>query len=387
VPTFRSAQGSASALEPVVAATKGGEARASELSLLDNLPPLDLPRDEGRSEIKMTSAPTADLQAQPAASPTPVEASPTEVDAAAAAAAAASDPDEVGVVPGLRRFSVLEPKLAGGSLPSTVGLDWLAEKGYKTLVDLREPSEVQSSFLAEVSKRGMRYISLPISLTSVDHDHINRFHFELSLADARPVYFFDAEGNRAGMLWYIQRMTVKNDSYDPEEASRQAEELGLADPVFRKAATRYLEEAKPKTAPTPRPAPTPASTPATTSTSNPTPEGSPKANVPEAPALVSVATPVPELPDETKIPARPEAIAPPAEVTSSLAQLTSALKTKAAAAQDPTAWRPLAALLLTVLGIPAAYWSRSVISFRVRARASLPGPARRLRSLPAASGE
>ena len=44
-------------------------------------------------------------------------------------------------------------KLAGGSLPSTAGLNWLVEKGYRTLLDLRESSEVPPSFIAEVTKR------------------------------------------------------------------------------------------------------------------------------------------------------------------------------------------------------------------------------------------
>ena len=66
---------------------------------------------------------------------------------------------------------------------------------------------------------------LPISLSTVDRDHVSRFVFEISLADARPLYFFDTDGKRAGMLWYLHRMTDKNENYDSEEASRQAEEL------------------------------------------------------------------------------------------------------------------------------------------------------------------
>jgi hypothetical protein len=393
VPTSRSARGSVPVPGPVGPSTRLAEAKATELSLLDNLPPLDLPRDEGRIATRTASTPTGDLDAKPTAAPAPDETSRTEVDAAGVAV-----PDEAGAASGPRRFAVVEPKLAGGSLPTSAGLDWLAERGYKTLVDLREPSEVQSSFLAEVSKKGMRYISLPMSLSSVDSEHIARFHFEISLADARPLYFFDTEGNRAGMLWYIQRMTVKNDSYDPEEATRQAEEMGLADPAFREAARRYLEDAKPKTTaaaptmPTTTPAATPATVPSATSTStappaSTTPVASAKASEAALPEPAPVQGPTPELPDESKIPARPEALALPAAVTSQIAQVTSALKEKAASAQDPTAWRPLAALLLTVLGIPAAYWSRSALSFRGRTRASLPGPARRLRSLPTASGE
>src|SRR5581483_4291168 len=121
------------------------------------------------------------------------------------------------------RFAAVEPKLAGGSLPTEEGLDWLNDKGYKTLLDLRPSNEVQASFIAEVSKRGLRYISLPIGLTSVDSSHVTRFHFELSLADARPLYFFDTDGNGAGMLWYVHRMTASSDSYDPREAAQEAE--------------------------------------------------------------------------------------------------------------------------------------------------------------------
>src|SRR5262249_22844933 len=152
-------------------------------------------------------------------------------------------------------FAAVDPKLAGGSLPSTDGLDWLSEKGYKTLVDLREPGDVQSSFLAEVSRRGLRYISLPIGLTNIDRDHVNRFKFEISLEDARPLYFFDTDGNRAGMLWYIHRMTDGKDSYDAEEALRQAGELGLVDEAFQKAGQKYLDGLKKPASPVPSTAP------------------------------------------------------------------------------------------------------------------------------------
>ena len=113
-----------------------------------------------------------------------------------------------GGAPGIARFVAVDLKLAGGSLPSAAGLDWLDEKGYRTLVDLRESSETDSTFIAEVSRRGLRYIALPISLKTIDREHLARFNFELALGDARPLYFFDRDGDRAGTLWYIRRITV-----------------------------------------------------------------------------------------------------------------------------------------------------------------------------------
>ena len=50
---------------------------------------------------------------------------------------------------------------------------------------------------------------------------------------------------------------------------------------------------------------------------------------------------------------------------------------------ENTAWRPLAAMIVTGLTFPLAYWTRSVMPTIVsRTLASLPAPGRRLRSLP-----
>ena len=54
----------------------------------------------------------------------------------------------------MARFLAVDLKLAGGGAPSTPGLQWLVEKGYRTLLDLREPSEVPASFIAEVTQQG-----------------------------------------------------------------------------------------------------------------------------------------------------------------------------------------------------------------------------------------
>ena len=48
-------------------------------------------------------------------------------------------------------------------VPSATGLDWLAEKGYKTVLDLREEAEFSASFIADASRRGLRYVALPLT--------------------------------------------------------------------------------------------------------------------------------------------------------------------------------------------------------------------------------
>ncbi len=55
--------------------------------------------------------------------------------------------------------------------------------------------------------------------------------------------------------------------------------------------------------------------------------------------------------------------------------------------RDPAAWKPVAALVLTGIGVPLAFWSRTMLSeYRhVRRRASLPGAKRRSLDAPPGS--
>ena len=43
-----------------------------------------------------------------------------------------------------------------GQSAHTDGLDWLSEKGYKTILDLREDADISPAFISEVTRRGMR---------------------------------------------------------------------------------------------------------------------------------------------------------------------------------------------------------------------------------------
>ena len=184
-----------------------------------------------------------------------------------------------------------------------------------------------------------------MTLKTVDKEHVSRFEFELSVADARPLYFFDTDGSRAGVLWYIHRVTVEK--VDPQVASHEAEELGLNDNDFRLAATTYLASLNPSNSPAAPAAPAPAPKPA--------------------------AAPPP--------PTKPEAAAPPTGPETSVAQ--NVPQVPVVDSSDPTAWRPYAAIVVTGLGVPFAYWSASALpTLRGRLRASLPAPARSTKSLP-----
>lgn len=319
---------------------------AASTNPLDNLPPVDIPSMDDSADSRNSQAPPP---APAAVRENPPSAVPAPAETRSEAASAASGTGPVSIAPGIKRFSVVDSKLAGGSTPTAAGLDWLTEKGYKTLLDLRDPTEVQPAFISLVTTHGLRYVALPITDKTLDSDHVTRFNLELALADARPLYFCDSDGSRAGALWYIRRLT--QDKIDPEVAGSEAEELGLTDKALWQAASRYLEALKkdergsavaPQAA-----APEDSSKPSAPETRTEQP-----ANDPSAAAPTSVATTSPDEP----------------------------------VGHDPTALGSCAALMVTGLGIPLAYWSASSLpSFRGLTRASLPAPARRSKSLPSGS--
>jgi protein tyrosine phosphatase (PTP) superfamily phosphohydrolase (DUF442 family) len=212
--------------------------------VLDHIPPLDLPAEATDKKVTPPLAPAAERKpADPAPSSDHLTGRSARDSDSRSAGSVLPAPDPApaaGGVPGIARFVAVDLKLAGGSTPTSAGLDWLTEKGYKTILDLRDPSETNVGFIAEAARRGLRYIPLPTDAKSIDRVAVDRFNFELGSSNARPLYFFDSDGTRSATLWYIRRITV--DRVDDQIARREAEEMGLSHSESWLAATRFLEE-------------------------------------------------------------------------------------------------------------------------------------------------
>lgn len=106
---------------------------------------------------------------------------------------------------GFSPFSAVDSDLAGGAVPAPEGLDWLSSLGYRTLVDLRDPGDGRAEFIREAQRRGLRYVSCAAPVESSPKVALASFEAEINQAAARPIYFFDEEGIRAGELWYLHR--------------------------------------------------------------------------------------------------------------------------------------------------------------------------------------
>jgi protein tyrosine phosphatase (PTP) superfamily phosphohydrolase (DUF442 family) len=361
VPTPRSAQ-ALSGPRPKSSATPDND------DALDHLPPLDLPGEVTRSAATPPVPPAADRAAKQGENATkkldarrePPAPAADDLDLTSATTPITEPGTSASAGPGINRFVAVDLKLAGGGAPSVDGLKWLVDKGYRTVLDLRESSEVPASFIADVTRMGLRYVALPISLTTIDRDHVDRFNFEMAAGEARPLFFFDSDGTRAGALWYIRR--VANDRVDHQIARREAQELGLTNASYWSAATTYVEKLSHPQA-------------ATTSQS--------------LPAIATDATP----PIKTaSLNQKSEAASPAQRATVAAViiddkpgSLPSFLS--ASHATESVAWRPFAAMVVTGLSVPLAYWSRTLpTAVLAKVRASLPGSVHGPRSLPVESG-
>jgi protein tyrosine phosphatase (PTP) superfamily phosphohydrolase (DUF442 family) len=395
------ARNTVSTPEPTPRSAQGSAGSAGETgNALDNLPPLDLPGDVTE---KTTTPPTP-----PAAGAKPdsisTDATPARTAASPAAAPAAGDADSAGnpvapapdslptasVGPGMSRFLAVDLNLAGGAAPSSRGLQWLVDRGYRTLLDLREPSEVPTSFITEVTRKGLRYIPLPVSVAAIDRERVDRFQFEVGAGEARPLFFFDSDGTRAGALWYIRRMTL--DKVDAQTARREAEELGLTDKNAWQAAAGYLNKlSEPRSAAKPDASSAPAEK---TSAAAVIRESSSEhsASAKSADSLISQgpAASVPTAPRATEPTGSftPPASEPIADNTLDASTPAPALTdTARGPAIDPQSWRPFAAMVVTGLSVPLAFWTRSVVpSIIYRNSASLPAPEPRAKSALVSSG-
>ena len=366
-------------------------AEADEDNPLDHLPPLDLPGEVTKSaDTPPATRPEGGFPARTVEGGTAsAEAERPEKGIHLLAAESVSDSEPApapGGRNGMARFTSVDPKLAGGSVPSSEGLAWLAEKGYRTILDLRPSSEVSPAFLAEVASRGLRYLAMPVDLDRMDADRLARFQFELAAPEARPLYFFDTDGSRSGALWYIRRVSV--DHVDPQIARREAEEIGLKTPAAWNAATAFLDSIQAvqthpaRTAADVPSTPPPARANALEPIEKPVHRDAARASINQSPAP-------PVLTSASSIEVS-ESIYPPALPPSYTFNHLPPIGTPLPALPTTSRpnWRPLAAMLLTGLSLPLVYWSRSVFPEAIaRVRASLPAPGPQPRSLPSGSGE
>jgi protein tyrosine phosphatase (PTP) superfamily phosphohydrolase (DUF442 family) len=128
---------------------------------------------------------------------------------------------------GIPQFAQAKDRVASGLKPSIDGLDWLKDNGYKTVLHIRAPGEDDAADRQQITKRGMKYLSLEVSPQTLSAAVVQEFSRVVGDAKSLPLFVYDKDGMLAGGLWYLYFRTVDNET--DETAATKAARLGLQD--------------------------------------------------------------------------------------------------------------------------------------------------------------
>ena len=148
-------------------------------------------------------------------------------------------------VPGASNFAKLETTVACGGATTPEAVPAIKEMGYKSIINLRLPSEAGANVEGEAAAAktaGINFYSIPFSGQSPDPAVADKFLATITAPGNEPAYIHCAAGNRAGAMWMIKRLVV--DRWDTEKAFTEATALGLTSPALKQFAIDYAQSHK-----------------------------------------------------------------------------------------------------------------------------------------------
>ena len=143
----------------------------------------------------------------------------------------------------LPNFQKVDEHVYRGAQPTNSGFKELAERGIKTVVDLRDIGEhSQADEQKAVTDLGMRYVSIPMQGMSTPKDE--RIAAVLALLNdvtSGPVFVHCKRGaDRTGTVIALYR--IIHDGWDSKRALSEAKSYGMS--VFQRAMQRYVTDYK-----------------------------------------------------------------------------------------------------------------------------------------------
>jgi uncharacterized protein (TIGR01244 family) len=161
---------------------------------------------------------------------------------AVAFAATASAQNELDTA-GLPNVSVARPGLVAAGRPSPEAVASLKARGFRTVIDLRTPSEPGfAEERAAVEAQGLRYVSVPVAGSSFSGTNVDAVKAALDQATDGPVLLHCASSNRVGAVWAVLKA---REGMPVEQALEEGKRVGLTSPALAEAARRVATEAAP----------------------------------------------------------------------------------------------------------------------------------------------
>jgi tyrosine-protein phosphatase SIW14 len=148
--------------------------------------------------------------------------------------------------PGLPNFSMVNDQILRGGQPSDDGFKKLAERGVKTVIDLRWVDEHDIPHEKRtVEENGMRFISIPMKgLGAPTLEQLSKALSVLEDSNNWPVFVHCRRGSdRTGTVLACYR--ISHDHWQNRKALEEAKTYGLSG--FERAMRSFIERFQPQT--------------------------------------------------------------------------------------------------------------------------------------------
>ena len=103
----------------------------------------------------------------------------------------------------------LEDGVVGGGQLSEKGIETAAQKGFRTVIDLRSPQEGTAVEKLVVEKNGLRYVNIPVTASTLGASQAEQLKTVLSQDGAKPAIIHCRSGHRVNALWSIYQKLKK----------------------------------------------------------------------------------------------------------------------------------------------------------------------------------
>jgi uncharacterized protein (TIGR01244 family) len=162
--------------------------------------------------------------------------------ALALAATASAQPNEIDTS-GLPNASVAKPGLVAAGRPSPEAVAALKERGFRTVIDLRTPTEAGfAEEKAAVEAQGLRYVNVPVAGGAFSGKDVDAVKAALDQAQDGPVLLHCASSNRVGAVWAVLKA---REGMAVDQALEEGKRVGLTNPALAEAARRVATEGAP----------------------------------------------------------------------------------------------------------------------------------------------
>ncbi len=147
--------------------------------------------------------------------------------------------------PGISNYTKVDAVVACGGATETSALAGLKADGFKTIINLRQPSESGANIeenAAAAKALGLNYVNIPVNGQAPDVKAVDQFLATIANKANQPAFIHCASASRVGALWLVKR--VLQDGWAVDKATEEAKLIGLRSAPLEQFALKYIEEHK-----------------------------------------------------------------------------------------------------------------------------------------------